>query len=135
MAAVNPYLTFDSSCEAAFTFYKSVFGGEFLTIMRFKDAPSDQALPENEGKKIDVPTLGHLITHIYIYTILEAKSQAFWRSNFKLQREARGLYGFFRRFIFRGRVVCYQTLPGFLAAKMIDRHACQSWRDSSVAYK
>ena len=52
MAAVNPYLTFDSSCEAAFTFYKSVFGGEFLTIMRFKDAPSDQALPENEGKKI-----------------------------------------------------------------------------------
>jgi hypothetical protein len=31
--------------------------------------------------KKDAPTLGHLITHIYIYTILGAKSQAFWRLN------------------------------------------------------
>jgi PhnB protein len=52
MAAVNPYLTFDSTCEEAFTFYKSVFGGEFLTIMRFKDAPSEYSASESEGKKI-----------------------------------------------------------------------------------
>jgi PhnB protein len=39
MATINPYLNFDGNCEEAFNFYKSIFGGEFQTIMRFKDAP------------------------------------------------------------------------------------------------
>jgi PhnB protein len=29
MAKLNPYLNFDGTCEEAFNFYKSVFGGEF----------------------------------------------------------------------------------------------------------
>lgn len=39
MASINPYLTFPGNCEEAFNFYKSVFGGEFPYIGRFKDMP------------------------------------------------------------------------------------------------
>ncbi|RPE08784.1 VOC family protein [Chitinophaga lutea] len=39
MAHVNPYLTFGGNCEEAFNYYKSVLGGEFLTVMRYKDMP------------------------------------------------------------------------------------------------
>jgi PhnB protein len=39
MATVNPYLTFNGNCEAAFDFYKKVFGGEFQTLSRYKDMP------------------------------------------------------------------------------------------------
>ncbi|WNM17876.1 VOC family protein [Flavobacterium capsici] len=41
MATVNTYLTFNGNCEAAFNFYKSVFGGEFDFIGKFKDMPAD----------------------------------------------------------------------------------------------
>lgn len=38
MAKLNPYLNFDGTCEAAFNFYKSVFGGEFLGgVYKMKD--------------------------------------------------------------------------------------------------
>lgn len=38
---VYPYLTFNGNCEAAFNFYKSVFGGEFSYLGRFGDMPAD----------------------------------------------------------------------------------------------
>jgi PhnB protein len=49
---VNPYLGFKDNCEEAFNFYKSVFGGEFLTVMRFKDVPAEYQGPASEGEKI-----------------------------------------------------------------------------------
>lgn len=52
MAAVNPYLNFNGNTEEAFNFYKSVFGGEFPTVMRFKDVPSEYKMSESEGEKI-----------------------------------------------------------------------------------
>lgn len=52
MATVNAYLTFNGNCEEAFNFYKSVFGGEFTTIQRFKDLPSEHNIPEEEADKI-----------------------------------------------------------------------------------
>jgi len=52
MAQVNPYLTFNGNCEEAFNFYKSVFGGEFAHIGRFKDMPSETPLPEEVGNLI-----------------------------------------------------------------------------------
>ena len=52
MTAINPYLNFDGNCEEAFDFYKSVFGGEFLTVMRFKDVPAEYQMAESEGQKI-----------------------------------------------------------------------------------
>ena len=51
MKAVNPYLNFTGQTEEAFDFYKSVFGGEFLTVMKFKDIP-DQEFPDNEKNQI-----------------------------------------------------------------------------------
>jgi len=37
MALINPHINFNGNAEEAFTFYKSVFGGEFTKIIRFKD--------------------------------------------------------------------------------------------------
>jgi PhnB protein len=39
MIKLNPYLTFNGNCEEAFDFYKSVFGGEFQYIGRYRDVP------------------------------------------------------------------------------------------------
>ena len=40
MALINPYINFNGNAEEAFNFYKSVFGGEFASVMRFKDMPN-----------------------------------------------------------------------------------------------
>src|SRR5262245_1315964 len=37
MAKVNVYLNYKGDCEAAFNHYKSVFGGEFPYIGRYKE--------------------------------------------------------------------------------------------------
>lgn len=43
----------NGNAEEAFTFYKSVFGGDFAKIVRFKDIASDEfPIPENEANKI-----------------------------------------------------------------------------------
>jgi PhnB protein len=52
MTALNPYLNFNGNCEEAFNFYKSVFDGEFLTVMRFKDAPPEYQMTASESEKI-----------------------------------------------------------------------------------
>ncbi|HSW91627.1 MAG TPA: VOC family protein [Candidatus Saccharimonadales bacterium] len=53
MATINPYINFNGNAEEAFNFYKSVFGGEFGTIVRFKDLESSEfPVPENEANKI-----------------------------------------------------------------------------------
>jgi PhnB protein len=51
MATINSYLNFKGTTEAAFNLYKSVFGGEFVTIQRFKDTPeAGKAAPEDLDK-------------------------------------------------------------------------------------
>ena len=53
MAIINPYINFNGNAEEAFNFYKSVFGGEFETIVRFKDLEGPEfPVPENEANKI-----------------------------------------------------------------------------------
>ncbi|MEN9459647.1 MAG: hypothetical protein RL135_2270 [Bacteroidota bacterium] len=53
MASINPHINFNGNAEEAFTFYQSVFGGEFATIMRFKDLASEEfVVDENEANKI-----------------------------------------------------------------------------------
>jgi PhnB protein len=53
MATINPYINFNGNAEEAFNFYKSVFGGEIETIIRFKDLESAEfPVPENEADKI-----------------------------------------------------------------------------------
>ena len=53
MALINPHINFNGNAEEAFTFYKSIFGGEFSKIMRFKDLSSpDFPVAEKEANKI-----------------------------------------------------------------------------------
>ena len=51
MATINPYIHFNGNAEEAFKFYKSVFGGEFARVVRFKEMPIP-GIPENEADKI-----------------------------------------------------------------------------------
>jgi PhnB protein len=58
MATVNPYLNFDGNCSEAFDFYKSVFGGDFRFISRFKD------MPEGVPMHVDDKDEAELILHV-----------------------------------------------------------------------
>lgn len=65
MAQVSTYLNFKRETEAAFTFYKSVFGTEFEgDIMRFSDVPPQEGQSETpEADKnlvmhVSLPILG-----------------------------------------------------------------------------
>ena len=53
MALINPHINFNGNAEEAFMFYRSVFGGEFAKIIRFKDMASPEfPMDEKEGNKI-----------------------------------------------------------------------------------
>lgn len=97
MATINPWINFNGNAEEAFTFYKSVFGGEFTKVLRFKDISSDEfqvtekeenkimyiALPIGTGTMLianDVPEiLGQVNEHEHrskIYVSAESKEEA-----------------------------------------------------------
>ena len=54
MALINPYIHFNGNAEEAFLFYKSVFGGEFAMLVRFRDMPGEpnKSITYREGNKI-----------------------------------------------------------------------------------
>src|SRR3990172_5748382 len=53
MATINTWINFNGNAEEAFTFYKSVFGGEFSKVVRFKDiASAEFQVEEKEENKI-----------------------------------------------------------------------------------
>jgi PhnB protein len=53
MPTINPYINFNGNAEEAFTFYQSVFGGEFSKVVRFKDlAGAGFPMAEQEKEKI-----------------------------------------------------------------------------------
>ena len=53
MAVINPHINFNGNAEEAFTFYKSVFGGEFSRVVRLKDlASAEFPVTENDENKI-----------------------------------------------------------------------------------
>lgn len=65
MANVNIFLNFTNTTEAAFAFYKSVFGGEFTGgIHRFREAPPATGMPpiseadKNLVMHVELPILG-----------------------------------------------------------------------------
>jgi PhnB protein len=48
---INPYLSFNGQCEAAFTLYARVFGGQVGALFRYAGAPmADQAPPDWQDK-------------------------------------------------------------------------------------
>ena len=53
MVLINPHINFNGNAEEAFNFYKSVFGGEFEKIIRFKDLSSPEfPVAEKEANKL-----------------------------------------------------------------------------------
>ena len=52
MVTINPYLNFPGNTEEAFNFYKSVFGGDFVGLTRFKDTPEGAKLSADEKVKL-----------------------------------------------------------------------------------
>lgn len=60
MITINTYLRFNGNCEAAFEFYKKVFGGEFEHLGRFSEMPPMKgmpAIPEADKNKVMHVTL------------------------------------------------------------------------------
>jgi PhnB protein len=68
MALINPYIHFNGNAEQAFTFYKSVFGGEFAKIARYKDISS----PEFPIAESDENRIMHIALPIGKSTVLMA---------------------------------------------------------------
>lgn len=60
MPKVSTYITFDGKCEAAFEFYRSVFGTEFEDINRFSE------IPPQEGQAPIPKELGNRIMHVVL---------------------------------------------------------------------
>ena len=52
MASIHTYLTFSGNTEEAFNFYRSVFGGEFKVLQRFKDMGQGDKISEADGEKV-----------------------------------------------------------------------------------
>ena len=55
MTQLHAYLTFNGNCEEAFNFYRSVLGGDFTYVGKFKDIPHESgspSMPESEQEKI-----------------------------------------------------------------------------------
>lgn len=53
MPLINPHINFNGNAEEAFMFYRSVFGGEFAKIIRFKDLSNPEfPIDEKEAEKI-----------------------------------------------------------------------------------
>lgn len=82
MTKVNVYLNFKGNCEEAFNFYRSVFGGEFTYVGRFKDMPQ-------EGSPPMTPDFGEKIMHISLPISLEtalmgSDTGGEWAPNFTL---------------------------------------------------
>ena len=65
MATINPYINFNGNAEEAFSFYKSVFGGEFASVVRFKDleGPEFQVSEADADKimRIELPVGGNIL--------------------------------------------------------------------------
>jgi PhnB protein len=49
---LNPYLTFDGQCEAAFRFYEQALGGKIVAIMTYAETPMAEQTPPAERGKI-----------------------------------------------------------------------------------
>ena len=53
MALINPYINFNGNAEEAFDFYKSVFGGQFVMFIRFKEMlDPENPVAESEANKM-----------------------------------------------------------------------------------
>lgn len=67
MMTISPWINFNGNAEEAFNFYKSVFGGEFTRVIRFKDlAGPEFPVGESDANKVMQITLPIGSAHMLI---------------------------------------------------------------------
>jgi len=80
MTTVNVYLTFNGNCLEAFNIYKSVFGGEFPYVGRYKDMPAQEGHPASD---VDSDKIMHISLPISQETMLMGSDTGGeWASSF-----------------------------------------------------
>lgn len=93
MATINPYINFNGNAEEAFTFYKSVFGGEFSSIVRFKDlaGPDFPVAQEDENNimRIVLPIGSNTLIANDVPAMLGSVSENENRSKISVSAESR----------------------------------------------
>jgi PhnB protein len=94
MAAINPYLNFSGNTEEAFNFYKSVFGGEFATVMRYKDVSQKEGCDGMQVAENDLEKICHIALPVgngnvlMANDVLESMGQLSEVNNFSLSVSA-----------------------------------------------
>lgn len=92
MATINPYINFNGNAEEAFNFYKSVFGGEFGSVVRFKDLESSEfPIPEEDANKImriTLPIGGNILIANDVPGVLGPVNENENRSKISVQAES-----------------------------------------------
>jgi PhnB protein len=66
MTKINPWINFNGNAEDAFNFYRSVFGGEFGKVLRFKD----MAGPEFTVSDVDANKIMQIVLPIGVSNML-----------------------------------------------------------------
>jgi PhnB protein len=93
MVTINPYINFNGNAEEAFNFYKSVFGGEIKSIVRFKDLKSSEfPVPEADANKIMrivLPIGGNTLIANDVPESMGAVSESENRSKISVSAESR----------------------------------------------
>jgi PhnB protein len=92
MVTINPYINFNGNAEEAFDFYKSVFGGEFETIIRFKDLGAEVHVTENDANKImriALPIGGNILIANDVPTSMGPVNENENRSKISVRTESR----------------------------------------------
>jgi PhnB protein len=78
MITLHPYLNFAGNAEEAFNFYKSVFGGEFKAIIRFKDLP----MPGTSLSKQDENKIMHISLPVGEQMLMASDTIGEWTEKF-----------------------------------------------------
>jgi PhnB protein len=93
MAQINPHINYNGNAEEAFNFYKSVFGGEFTKIMRFKDLASPEfpvdEKEENKIMHIALPIGNNILMANDVPAILGTTNENEHRSKIAISAESR----------------------------------------------
>ncbi len=77
---LNPYLTFNGNCEAAFTFYEQHLGGKVLFMMPFGDSPMPEPAPGWSSKVLHatLKLAGAVVMGSTLHPIATRPRQASW---------------------------------------------------------
>ena len=80
MIAINAYLNFAGKTEKAMQFYKSVFGGDFDVIQKFKDMPGGDRITEQKGIYTSGGSTSYWNLLLHLVEKYADKSTAIWAS-------------------------------------------------------